>query len=148
MGFLKKYGGVFQVQIGIADPFLVFAEPKSIECVLSSTKHLDKDPDYNFFDKWLGTGLLTSNGAKWKNHRRIITPAFHFKVLEGFVDVFNSAGDILIKKLKEQVGTSSFNIVPFFKLFTLDAICGKYSNCFVQCAGIVRVDGFRNFYGS
>lgn len=125
MEYLNDYGGVFQLQIGPTDPFLVFASPESIEFVLASTKHLDKSLDYRFFHKWLGTGLLTSNGSKWRKHRRIITPTFHFKVLEEFVDVFNTTGDVLIKKLWKQVGKGSFNIVPFFSLFTLDAICGK-----------------------
>lgn len=125
MECLQEYGGVFQLQIGPTDPFLVFASPESIEFILASTKHLDKSLDYKFLHKWLGTGLLTSNGNKWKKHRRIITPAFHFKVLEEFIDVFNSTGDVLIKKLKTQVEKGSFDIVPFFSLFTLDAICGE-----------------------
>lgn len=129
MRFLKEYGGVFQLQIGITDPFLVCASPTSIESLLNSTKHLDKSPDYRFFHTWLGTGLLTSNGAKWKKHRRIITPAFHFKVLEDFVDVFNSTGDMLIENLKKQIGKGSFDIAPLFSLFALDAICGKVLVC-------------------
>lgn len=108
------------------EPILVFANHKSVEHVLGSTKHLDKSVGYRFFHSWLGTGLLTSNGTKWKKHRRIITPTFHFKVLEDFVEVFESTGNILIEKLKGEVGKKSFNIVPFFGLFALDAICGKF----------------------
>lgn len=122
---VEKYGGVYQLQLGPTDPFLVCANPNSIEFVLASTKHLEKSLDYRYLHRWLGTGLLTSGGAKWKKHRRIITPAFHFKVLEDFVDVFNSLGKVLIRNLKEQAGKESFNIAPFFSLFTLDAICGE-----------------------
>lgn len=116
------------MQMGPIDPFLVFASPESIEYVLASTKHSEKSSDYEFFHRWLGTGLLTSNGSKWKKHRRIITPAFHFKVLEDFVDVFNGTGNVLIENLRKQIGKDSFNIVPFFSLFTLDAICGEFLN--------------------
>lgn len=130
MECLLKYGGVFQLQLGPNDPFVVFASPDSIEYVLASTKQLEKSIDYRFFHKWLGAGLLTSNGAKWKKHRRIITPAFHFKVLEDFVDVFNSTSDVLIQNLIKHVGEQSFNIAPLFSLYTLDAICGKISMFF------------------
>lgn len=56
----------------------------------------------------------------------MITPAFHFKILEDFVDVFSSIGDILVKKLKQEVGKDSFDIYPYFNLCVLDGICGKW----------------------
>lgn len=124
MDCMKKYGGVFQLQIGPTPPLLVFSNPKSVEHILGSTKHLDKALDYRFFHSWLGTGLLTSSGAKWKKHRRIITPTFHFKILEDFIHVFNATGDVLIESLRRECGKETFDIVPFFSLFALDAICG------------------------
>lgn len=126
MRLLKEYGEIFQLNIGTTDPFLVTAKPNHIEQVLGSARHLEKSRDYRYLMNWLGTGLLTSGGDKWKKHRRIITPAFHFKILEDFVEVFNSTGEILIENLKKQVGNGSFNIVPYFSMFTLDAICGKF----------------------
>ncbi|KAJ3632243.1 hypothetical protein MTP99_009260 [Tenebrio molitor] len=79
--------------------------------------------DYHFFRPWLGTGLLTSDGPKWRKHRKITTPAFHFQILEQFLDVFESSGNTLIKKLEKEVGKKSFDIYPFITLCTLDVIC-------------------------
>lgn len=64
------------------------------------------------------------SGDKWRKHRKIITPAFHFQILEEFVDVFNSAGDILVRKLAEQCDKSSVDIYPFVTRCALDIICG------------------------
>ena len=36
-------------------------------------------------------------GTKWKEHRKLFTPAFHFKILEEFVGVFNSNDRIMIQ---------------------------------------------------
>ncbi|KAI4465971.1 cytochrome p450 family 4 [Holotrichia oblita] len=62
-------------------------------------------------------------GDKWRKHRKIITPAFHFQILEEFVDVFNSAGDILVKKLEEQCEKGSVDVYPFVTRCALDIIC-------------------------
>jgi cytochrome P450 family 4 len=72
---------------------------------------------------WLGTGLLTSEGIKWKKHRRIITPTFHFKILEQFINSFDAAGDVMVEKLKKHLGCLSVDIYPFVTLCALDIIC-------------------------
>lgn len=39
---------------------------------MGSPKHIDKSRDYDFLHPWLGTGLLTSHGAKWHSRRKVI----------------------------------------------------------------------------
>lgn len=65
------------------------------------------------------------SGKKWKKHRKIVTPAFHFKNLENFVGVFNAAGEVLVKKLRNEIGKESFDIFPFLSLYALDVISGE-----------------------
>jgi hypothetical protein len=50
--------------------------------------------------------------------------AFHFKILEQFVDIFESAGSILIQKLSKESGEKSVDIYPYVTQCTLDVICG------------------------
>ncbi|KAF2894417.1 hypothetical protein ILUMI_11757 [Ignelater luminosus] len=103
---------------------IVVNDYKCLEFFLNSTKILDKSPEYKFLGEWLGTGLLLSDGdEKWKRHRKILTPAFHFKILEQFVDTFQSNTNILVEKLKKEVGKSSTDIYPYVNLCTLDIIC-------------------------
>lgn len=58
--------------------------------------------------------------------QQILTPAFHFKILEDFIDVFQEQSAIMVDKLKVESEKNSFNIFPYVTLCTLDIICGKY----------------------
>jgi cytochrome P450 len=69
--------------------------------------------------------MFCCTGQKWKSHRKLITPTFHMKILEQYVNVFNSNSDILIKQLSSCVSGSEFDIYPYITLCALDNICGK-----------------------
>ncbi|PSN43020.1 Cytochrome P450 4C1 [Blattella germanica] len=95
------------------------------QVVLGSAKHIEKTQEYHFFDSWLGNGLLTSGGSRWAAHRKMLTPAFHFKILENFIDSFIENSKILIKNLEKEVGSASFDAMPYVTMCILDIICGK-----------------------
>uniref|UniRef100_A0A1B0GJB1 Cytochrome n=2 Tax=Lutzomyia longipalpis TaxID=7200 RepID=A0A1B0GJB1_LUTLO len=122
-GMIWKYGNLFRVWIGPYQVAFFSTDPKDLEVVLSSTKHITKNNLYNFLKPWLGTGLLISTGQKWHTRRKIITPTFHFKILEQFTEVFNRQGSTLVRLLREKhTSGESFNIYPFINLYALDVI--------------------------
>jgi len=55
----------------------------------------------------------------------MITPTFHFKILDSFVEVFSEKSEILISKLREEVGSKGFDVFPYITKCTLDIICGE-----------------------
>lgn len=103
-------------------PYVMLFHPETVEPILNTSKHIDKSQDYDYLKPWLGTGLLTSFGRKWHSRRKILTPAFHFKILDDFIDVFNEQSLILANKLDKEVN-NSFNIFPYVTLCTLDIVC-------------------------
>ncbi|XP_026471354.1 cytochrome P450 4c3-like [Ctenocephalides felis] len=103
--------------------FLNLAKPEDIEIVLSSTKHTKKSYVYDFLNPWLRQGLLTSFGRKWQSRRKILTPAFHFNILQQFVPIFEEQSQILVRKLEEQHIGKEPNIVPLVTEYTLHTIC-------------------------
>lgn len=55
----------------------------------------------------------------------MITPSFHFKILEGFLEVMNSKLEIFSEVLEKKVGTGYFDIEPLIANYSLDVITGK-----------------------
>ncbi|EFA09279.1 cytochrome P450 4c3 isoform X2 [Tribolium castaneum] len=123
INYTRDYGEVVTAQIGPFHRYILVSNYDFLECVLSSTKLSSKSHNYNFLRPWLGTGLLTSDGAKWKTHRRILTPAFHFQILEQFIEVFEKCGNTLLEKLRNEVDKETCDIYPYVTMCTLDIIC-------------------------
>lgn len=129
----EKLGQVYVITF---EPFddgsIIIADPKIAEAVLTSSKHLQKSNDYDMMKNWLGDGLLLSIGNKWRQRRKILTPAFHFQILEKFVDVMNVHGDVLIEKL-EKFNGKEVDIHPLLNLYALDVICGENCQILKNC---------------
>ncbi|XP_071647093.1 cytochrome P450 4C1-like isoform X3 [Temnothorax longispinosus] len=66
---------------------------------------------------------LASRGAKWHSRRKILTPTFHFNILQQFIQILIEEGENMSKSLKNAESTVVKNLVPFFSEHTLNAIC-------------------------
>ncbi|XP_058062988.1 cytochrome P450 4d1-like [Anopheles bellator] len=120
---LKQYGSCIRVWLG-TQLVIVVNDPKDVEVLLSSPKYIDKSTEYDFIRPWLGEGLLTSRGRKWHSHRKVITPTFHFKILEQFVEIFDRQSSTFVKMLQPFAESGrSFDIFPQVTLCALDVIC-------------------------
>ena len=82
-------------------PHVLISSPEMVEPVVTSHEVLKKGMPYRFMAEVLGDGLLTGHGDKWHRHRKLLTPAFHFRVLEEFLPVIVKCSDILLEKLEQ-----------------------------------------------
>ncbi|XP_056636365.1 cytochrome P450 4c3-like [Diorhabda sublineata] len=96
--------------------------PEDVESVLANTKHNKKGKLYTFLQAWLGTGLLTSGGDKWFKRRKILTPAFHFNILQEFVEMLNTETDVLVKNIEKLCDSPHIEITKLITDFTLNSI--------------------------
>lgn len=69
--------------------------------------------------------LFACLGKKWHDRRKVITPAFHFNILEKFVEVFDRLGNTMVEKLKKFDVVDDVDIYPIAVLYALDVMCGK-----------------------
>ena len=53
--------------------------------------------------KWLGEGLLIANGDRWARNRRLLTPAFHFDILQNYATIQNKCTDVLLVSLLPKI---------------------------------------------
>ena len=89
--------------------------------------------DYRFAMKWIGQGLVTSTGKLWHSRRKMITAAFHFGIVEGFVDTMNEHARTLCQKLEEKVDSAKdFDAYPYFARCALDIICETAMGRFID----------------
>ncbi|XP_056636244.1 uncharacterized protein LOC130444880 [Diorhabda sublineata] len=96
--------------------------PEDIELILNNSKHLEKSQIYNLLHDWLGTGLLTSKGQQWHSRRKILTPAFHFTILQEFVHIFNKEMNHLVEDIKKLCDRPYIDVVKPITEFTLHSI--------------------------
>ncbi|XP_065643933.1 cytochrome P450 4V2 isoform X3 [Hydra vulgaris] len=119
--FFSEFGSAFCLWIG-PKPVLMTGNIDHIQTVLKSQKIITKSSSYTFLNEWLGTGLLTSTGAKWKSRRKVLTKAFHFSIINSYVDSFYQNSVSLNNHLENHSGVP-INIQALMSLFTLDIIC-------------------------
>lgn len=93
---MHKYGDRVRFRLG-TDYVIAVSNPEDIEAIMASPKVIEKGGDYYFLEEWLGRGLLLSHGEKWYQRRKMLTHAFHFKILEDFIRVFDAQSDVFIQ---------------------------------------------------
>ncbi|CAH3194528.1 unnamed protein product, partial [Porites evermanni] len=107
LGFTQQFQkeGLICIWLGPVYPITLLFKPEYAEILLSTSKHM-------------GNG-----GSKWKTRRRLITPTFHFRILNDFIQVFEEQAAILVKHLEKEANGDVFNIMPYITLCALDVIC-------------------------
>ena len=90
--------------------------------MFSSSKNTQKSFFYDFLHPWFGTGLLTSHGEKWQNRRRLITPTFHFEILNDFLQVMNEQAEILTNILESDLKKTNKNVLEL-NIFKKMCLC-------------------------
>ncbi|KPJ08955.1 Cytochrome P450 4C1 [Papilio machaon] len=68
---------------------------------------------------FIGDSIL----SKWKNHRKLLNPAFSQLVVDGFQGVFNSQARRLVKVMETEVGKGPFDHWTYTRRNALETIC-------------------------
>ncbi|XP_054538786.1 cytochrome P450 4A22 isoform X2 [Pan troglodytes] len=92
---------------------------------------------YRFLAPWIGYGLLLLNGQTWFQHRRMLTPAFHYDILKPYVGLMADSVRVMLDKWEELLGQDSpLEVFQHVSLMTLDTIM----KCAFSHQGSIQVD--------
>lgn len=92
----RSYGDVVRFRLG---PFVahILAHPDHIHQVLATNAaNYTKGPSYDKVKHFLGSGLLTSEGAPWRRQRRLMQPAFTHRAAAAFGDEMVAAIETML----------------------------------------------------
>ncbi|KAH8371755.1 hypothetical protein KR093_008783, partial [Drosophila rubida] len=115
------YGSLVRIWV-FCFPFFVVLEPEDLQVILSSKKHTNKAFFYRLMHNFLGEGLITSSGPKWKAHRKLIQPAFHHNLIEKFIDTFVDASQSLSERLNASALDTEINIARYVNNCVMDLL--------------------------
>ncbi|KAJ6662517.1 hypothetical protein lerEdw1_011653 [Lerista edwardsae] len=83
-----------------------------------------------------GKGLVILNGPKWQQHRKLLTPEFHYEVLKPYMALMAESVRVMLDKWEKLIlegTTSSLELYEHVSLMTLDSIMkcafSYHSNC-------------------
>ncbi|XP_028968861.1 cytochrome P450 4V2 [Galendromus occidentalis] len=128
---MRKIRRGFIVEHIVSHPIFVIFRADHVEKVLSNSKNIKKGPLYDMIVPWLGRGLLTSDGTKWKSRRRLLTSSFHFKVLRTFSVSINEQAALFVERISKKMQNE--DIAPYIEAFTLDVVCETIMGVSMNC---------------
>ncbi|CEF69902.1 Cytochrome P450 4V2 [Strongyloides ratti] len=109
----------------IGNKLLVYLlKSDAAKVIFDSNIEISKGSMYEFFSDLLGEGLITSDGEKWKERRKLITPTFHFNMLKTYLNIFNNESKIMVKNIENFASNKEeVDVINYSKKLTLDIIC-------------------------
>jgi cytochrome P450 len=98
----EKYGDIFRVRVGFRKAVIFTRDATIIKHILQKQHKKYEKSELQTVDlaKYIGHGILTSNGEHWRKHRRMVQPAFHKKKLRGLLGIMKQAIDSELKGIE------------------------------------------------
>jgi cytochrome P450 len=137
---MELFSGTYGVTLGPKKKFILTQHPEFISHVLKENhKNYHKSPiSAENAARFMGKGLLFSNGDFWLRQRRMIQPAFHKEKLQGLFG-------IMIKSITEQLTefpeADSIDIYPFVHRLSFNVLIKSIFNIPLPAETIAELSG-------
>ncbi|CAH1400222.1 unnamed protein product [Nezara viridula] len=122
MKWFEEYGDIFEFQI-LGQKYVFVTDPQLLQPILSSNTNITKGRfEYSFFRPMFNDGLIISDGDKWRTRRKLLTPSFHFKILETSIESVGRNTEEFVSHLLKSNGKAT-EIEDHIYLLTFKIIC-------------------------
>ncbi|KAM8930555.1 cytochrome P450 4B1-like [Pelodytes ibericus] len=131
--WIDQYPNAFPLWIGKIFANLIVTHPEYAKAIFGRS-----DPKtstgYNFLVPWIGNGLLILSGDTWFQHRRLLTPGFHYDVLKPYINLISDSTKVMLDKwdslFSEKTSVELFEHVSLMALDSIMKCAFSYkSNC-------------------
>lgn len=111
--YFEKFGDSFSIKIGFSKYIILSRDNEIAQYILvKNQKNYNKSKFQSvYLSKYLGKGLLTSDGDFWLKQRRLIQPAFHKQKMNQLVDNMNNTISAELDNLVEDKAIDVFPIM-------------------------------------
>ncbi|XP_026521597.1 cytochrome P450 4B1 [Notechis scutatus] len=121
-GWTYLYPFAFPLWFGRFMACLNITHPDYAKPILARTEPKDNFTYQNIIP-WIGKGLLVLHGPKWAQHRKLLTPGFHFNVLKPYVPLIADSAKLMLNKWEQLImQEKSVELFEHVSLMTLDSI--------------------------
>ncbi|XP_066482559.1 cytochrome P450 4B1-like [Tiliqua scincoides] len=133
----EKWSGLYPFALpvwhGSFSACLTITHPDYAKTLLARTDPKD-NMTYRNMIAWIGKGLLVLDGPKWVQHRKLLTPGFHYTILKPYVTLMAESTKVMLDKWEQLVTQGkSVELFEHVSLMTLDSIMkcafSHSSNC-------------------
>ena len=134
----EKLGDTFQLNIGPGKSVIFSRDAGFAQYALQKNQRNYKKSTIQTIDlaKYVGKGLLTSEGEHWKKQRKLIQPAFHKKQLMQLLDTIQAAIHTELGKIKTD---GPMDIFPIFNDLAFQTVVKSLFSSAVGEAEISRL---------
>ncbi|XP_073499638.1 cytochrome P450 4B1-like isoform X2 [Phyllobates terribilis] len=121
-GYAKQFDYAYPMWFGTFFASLVAYHPEYVKAILSRQDPKDNFT-YYFLTSWIGKGLLVLTGQKWFQHRKLLTPGFHYDVLKPYVKLTSDSVNVMLDKWEKLAPNNKpVELFHHVSLMTLDTI--------------------------
>lgn len=136
--YFDKLGDSFSLKIGFSKHLILSRDNEIVQYILvKNQKNYHKSKFQSvYLSKYLGKGLLTSDGDFWLKQRRLIQPAFHKQKMNMLVDNMNKTIIGEVDNLKEN---ESFNAFPAMSQLAFNVVAKSLFEFSISDEKLVRI---------
>ncbi|KAH0618646.1 hypothetical protein JD844_018035 [Phrynosoma platyrhinos] len=131
--WLSRYPYAFPLWFGRFSACVIINHPEYAKTLLARGDPKD-NVSYRNIVPWIGKGLLVLHGPKWSQHRKMLTPGFHYNILKPYVTLMAESTKVMLDKWEQLITQQkSVELFEHVSLMTLDSIMkcafSHNSNC-------------------